>query len=257
MAKPKTMILYALGASMASMGAAIAPARERGQAVRLIALEEFRGETEQNAGAVYVERSAGDELVFDRIQQAYPMIVVADWGGGVDVDDHASFVAEPADETIKQLRLRLIGLGGSAPAGADAGQLSDLIAAQEVHDRRIPILPSPASAGTVIPDSTPIVQRTPGDQLVDSGTGTSAASLEAATEAAGAAPTGTTDGTASTSTANALGDGDATVLTADQLQSRNDKAGLLALAKEAGVTDVTEDNNKAEIAAKIVAAREA
>lgn len=41
---------------------------------------------------------------------------------------------------------------------------------------------------------------------------------------------------------------------ADKLVSDNSKADLLAMAKDKGVEGVTEDNNKAEIAAKIVAA---
>jgi len=201
MAKPKTMIIYAATASIAALAADAATARERGQAVRFIALEEFRGETEQNAGAVYVERRAGDELIVDRIRQAYPMIEVQDLGSsGVDLDDHESFQPTPADDTVKELRLRLIGLGGSAPAGADAAQLADLIAAQLAHTNRTPILPSPASQGTTIPDATPISQRPDGDKLLDAGaTGTSAASIEAATQVAGEAPSGAGGPTASAS----------------------------------------------------------
>lgn len=262
MAKPKTMIIYALGASVASIAAAIAPARERGQAVRIIALEEFRGETEQNAGAVYVERNGGDELVFDRIQQAYPAIEVQDWGGGVDVDDHASFAEKPADQTIKDLRVQLIALGGSAPAGADAAKLADLIAAYKAENNLNPNMPSPASQGTVIPDSTPIVQRPDGDKLVDpTATGTTAEALRVAEEQSGEGATqGGTPGSASPSTTAGTSDApnstdgsgdDGDAPTESQLMSKS-KPELLKLAKG---TDATEDNNKSEIVAKIIAAR--
>jgi len=44
---------------------------------------------------------------------------------------------------------------------------------------------------------------------------------------------------------------------ADKLVNSNNKDELLALAKDEGVEGVTDDNNKSEIAAKIVAARSA
>lgn len=202
MAKPKTMIIYAASASIAAIAAAIAPARERGQAVRLIALEEFRGETEQSAGAVFVERRDGDELVFDRIQQAYPMIQVQDWGEGADVEDNSTFVPVQQDDELRNLRLQLIALGGSAPAGADAAQLANLIAAQRAAMHHHPILPNAATQGTTIPDPTPILQRQTGDQLVDErATGSTAPVLAAAEEVAGEPVTGSQTAGASSSVA--------------------------------------------------------
>lgn len=260
MAKPKTMIIYVAAANLTTVGASVAEARERGQAVRLISLSEFRGETEQNAGAVFVERVAGDELVYDKIQQAYPLIEVQDWTGSVDVDSHATFEAPKADETLKDLRLQLIGLGGSAPAGANAAQLADLIAAQKASNNIIPILPNPATQGTTIPDPTPVMLKADGDKLIDSNaTGTNAAGLKAAEEKAGEPVTGNQTAGASatrpTTSAADAGSGDAP--SAAQLVKSNSKDQLLSLAKDAGVTDVTADNNKDEIAAKIVSARTA
>ena len=196
MAKPKTLIIYALAASVADITTSIAEARERGQPVRLIALEEFRGETEQNAGAVYVERSDEDELVFDRIQQAYPLIEVQDYDGDLNLDKWATFEPKPQEDDLVELRLQLIKLGGSAPAGADAAELANLIAAQRAEQRHHPILPNPATQGTVIPDATPIVQRSDGDKLIDeNAVGTGPAGLKAAEKVAGEGPSG--GGTAS------------------------------------------------------------
>lgn len=198
--KLKTTIIYCLTASIATIKSDVTEARESGKPVRLIAIEEFRGETEQNAGAVYVERSEGDELVFDRIQQAYPLIVVQDYGGSVDFDKKEATVAVNADEDLKALRLELIRLGGSAPAGADAAQLADLIAAQRAHVQHVPILPNPATQGTTVPDPTPIVQKNDGDKLIDDrATGTSAKAKEVVEEVAGEAPTGTQSAAASQS----------------------------------------------------------
>lgn len=192
MAKPKTTIIYALSSSMAALIAGdVADARNRGLPVRLIAIDQFRGETEQNAGAVYVERSEKDELLFDAIAQAYPHMEVQDLSdakfGGVEL-------ATPvmADEELKGLRLALIGMGGTAPAGASADELRSLIqehAIQGDGPARIPVLPTPASQGTVIPDSTPVVLKADGDKTVSAAAvGSTEPVIAAATEATGEAP---------------------------------------------------------------------
>lgn len=191
MAKPKTTILYASAANLATLAADVSEARERGQPVRLIALEEFRNETEQNAGAVYMERTEGDELLWDAIQQAYPLIVVQNWTGKLDVDAPATHQAKSADEDLKGLRLELIRLGGSAPANASAAELADLIAAQRAEKQHTPILPNPATQGTTVPDPTPVIQKADGDKLIDSrATGTTEAGKKAAEKVAGEPVTG-------------------------------------------------------------------
>lgn len=272
MAKPKTLIIYAASASIMAITAAIAPARERGQAVRLISLEEFRGETESNAGAVFVERAEGDELVYDRIQQAYPMIEVQDWTGKVDVESPKTFVAPSADEVLKALRLRLIGLGGSAPAGATAEELGDLIAARLAESRHIPILPNAATQGTVIPDATPIAQQAPGDQLIDeNATGTGPAVLQAMEQVAGEGVTGTStataSGTASTATdaaagtGGASGDGGASTGPTDEevaaLVKGKSEVQLRKLATDEEVPEGTikSDSDKGDIARAILVQR--
>ena len=199
MAKLKTMIIYASTTAIAGLVADVKEARERGQAIRLIETEEFRGETEQNAGAVYVARRAGDELLFSAIQQAYPHLEVQNYGSGPNLDDFKSFEHVEPDPDVKALRLELVAIGGSAPAGAGPDELRELIAAQRLHMHKVPVLPTPATQGTTIPNPTPIVQRPDGDKLVEEG----ATGLSPALAAASEAETG--EGTSGTGTAAASG----------------------------------------------------
>jgi len=193
-----TTILYASAANLAALTAEVAPARSGGQPIRLIALEEFRGETEQNAGAVYIQvpEAASEErerfsVLFDAIAQAYPHLNVREYEtGAFDVreeEDTHHMIA--ADDALRDLRMSLIAAGGSAPANADAETLSNLIAAQRATQglgSRTPVMPTPATQGTVIPDSTPVVQRQGADALVsESATGTSQEALQLAQGEAG------------------------------------------------------------------------
>lgn len=187
MAKPKTTIVYALGSSLTALAAgSVSEARDRGLPVRLIAIDQFRGETEQNAGAVYVERSENDDLFFDAVAQAYPHLEVQDFKeGDFDKPEVANVVM--ADEELKGLRLALISMGGTAPAGASPAELKALIqehALQADGPARIPVLPTPASQGTVIPDATPVVLKADGDKTVSAAAVGSTAPVVAAAEAA-------------------------------------------------------------------------
>lgn len=132
MAKRNTIILYAHAASIpALMEAGVKEAREGGQAVRLIELEQFRGETEVGAGQVFVERSKNDDELFAKVEAAYPDMEVKSFEGKL-ARKAVKEAAQPVDEELelRALRKRLVTLGGSAPAGADAAQLADLIAAR-------------------------------------------------------------------------------------------------------------------------------
>jgi hypothetical protein len=192
-----TTILYASAANLAALAVAIKPARDTGQPIRLIALEEFRGETEQNAGAVYVDRAAketvGDkfDVLLDAIASAYPHLNVQPYDeGAFDVEAEAdTHHMQAADDQMRDLRMELINAGGSAPANADAETLSNLIAAQRATrglGSRVPVLPTPTTAGTVVPDSTPVMARIGADALVsESATGTSQEALDIAKDTAG------------------------------------------------------------------------
>lgn len=206
-----TTILYATAASLPALAAAIKPARDAGQPIRLISLEEFRGETEQNAGAVYIAPPEGVEgterdhygVLFDAIAQAYPHLNVQGYtDGAFDVEEEAStHHMAAADDQMRDLRMQLINAGGSAPANASAEELSNLIASQRARTglgSRTPVLPTPATAGTVIPDSTPVIQRIGADALVsESAVGTSPEALQMAQDAAGAGSGNTVPGAAS------------------------------------------------------------
>lgn len=202
MSKKLTTILYASTANLASLASEVKDARDAGQPVRLIALEEFRGETEQNAGAVYVERAASDTIpnfpaLLDAIAQAYPHLEVQPYTGPFEVREPEQHTPFAADDQLRNLRMELIGAGGSAPANADAAELADLIAAQRARvgfGSRVPVMPTPATAGTVIPDSTPVVQRlSEADAIVDPAShAATPEALAAAADAAGEPGSGTT-----------------------------------------------------------------
>lgn len=198
-----TTILYASASALTGLSAELKPAREA-QPIRLIALEEFRGETEQNAGAVYVAQPADPidnfDVLRDAIAQAYPHLNIRDYADGAfDVAAEAStHHMEAADDQMRQLRMTLIAAGGSAPANASAEELSNLIASQRAREglgARTPVLPTPATAATVIPDSTPVVQRIGADKLVaESAVGTSPEALKIAQDEAGAGSGSTAPG---------------------------------------------------------------
>lgn len=200
MAKALTTILYASSSALAVLAAEVAEARNAGQPIRLIALEEFRGETEQNAGAVYVQAPEGftdsDDasdsfaVLLDSIRQAYPHLEVQQYKGPFKPFEPEVHKPEMADAVLRDLRLQLIGLGGSAPANANAEELANLIAAQQVNvdlAARKPVMPTPATQGTVIPDATPVVQKVGADKLVSpAAVGTSPEALKMAEDEAGA-----------------------------------------------------------------------
>lgn len=270
MAKRLTTILYASAANIAGLAADLKPVRAAGRPVRLIALEEFRGETEQNAGAIFVERKANDEVMFNAVAQAYPHLEVQDYSEGVlDVDDAAESPHAPrlADDAMRDLRMRLINAGGSAPANASAEELANLIAAQETSrglGDRVPVLPTPATAGTVIPDSTPVAQRIGADALVsESAVATSGEALDKAVELAGEgsgetqpgshSPTGT-DG----ATQVAVGGSHSTFSEAQRadLSKVTTHSEIDAIAKQEGV-DLTGKTKVADKIAAVQSARDA
>ncbi len=192
MAKPKTTIIYAPEAHIAGIVASdVAAARDRGIPVRMVATEQFRGETEQNAGAVFVERNADDALLFDAIAQAYPHLEVQDLSDA-DFSTHKAPEVKQAEPELKTLRLQLIGMGGTAPAGADADTLRKLIQEHSLQSdgpARIPVLPTPASQGTPIPDATPVALKADGDMTVSAAAvGSTQPVIDAATDATGEAP---------------------------------------------------------------------
>lgn len=181
----KTLIIYAYASTIlqGDLKASLEDAKAVGQTARLVELEQFRGETESNAGSIYVERRDGDEVLIDAIAQAYPHLEIDDLPeDGLDFKSFDTYVPTVAKDTQRDLRLRLIRLGGTAPAGASEDKLAELIAAQEDSQAaaRVPVLPTPASQGSVIPGG-PVVQKAGTEKLVEvKAVGTTDAALEEA-----------------------------------------------------------------------------
>lgn len=154
----KVFILYAASALHAALAESVVkPARENGQAIRLVGTEFFReGDKETNAAAVlFVRRdpknhigdvdkkeaealkeriAAADDVVFQAIVNTYPDFEVGQRDeGDIEVP---TLKVETVDESqsedeVKALRAQLVSLGGSVPAGADKAKLEELIAAAQ------------------------------------------------------------------------------------------------------------------------------
>lgn len=159
----KVFIIYAASALHAALAeSVITPARENGQAVRLVGTEFFRpGEAETNAAAViFVRRNPAnhivdadkkeaealkqriaetDEALFQSIVATYPDLEVGQRDEGdielptLTVDDEPDGKEE---DDVKALRAKLVALGGSVPAGADKAKLEELIAAAEAAAKK-------------------------------------------------------------------------------------------------------------------------
>lgn len=161
----KVLILYAASSLHAALAeSVIKPARENGQAIRLIGTEFFReGQAETGAAqVVFVRRDAKkhvakdtpkeefgalvekiegvDQAVFEQIVATYPTLEV------VEVSESkielptlvvaAEEAVAAADDEVKALREKLIKLGGSVPAGADKAKLEELIAEAEAAAKK-------------------------------------------------------------------------------------------------------------------------
>lgn len=154
----KVFILYAASALHAALAEnVVKPARENGQAVRLIGTEFFtKGEAETNAAAViFVRRdpakhigdadkkeaealkhgiAAADEAVYQAIVETYPDLEVGQRDES-DVELPTLKAVETSssseEDDVKALRAKLVSLGGSVPAGSDKAKLEELIAQQE------------------------------------------------------------------------------------------------------------------------------
>lgn len=162
----KVLILYAASSLHAALAeSVIKPARENGQAIRLIGTEFFReGQAETGAAqVVFVRRDAKkhvakdtpkeefgslvekiegvDQAVFEQIVATYPTLEVVEVSESkielptlVVAAEEA--VAAAADDEVKALREKLIKLGGSVPAGADKAKLEELIAEAEAAAKK-------------------------------------------------------------------------------------------------------------------------
>lgn len=230
----KATIIYAPVNQLVALNKEAEELRERGATIRLVSLNEFRGETETNAGAVFV--ADADDTMFDAVQQAYPHLEVEEFGGfnGLDPVQSARDQNEAVGGDLRQLRMRLIGLGGSVPAGASEDDLRNLIAEQEAGLNRTPNLPNPGTQGTVIPDSTPTMAKNAADKAIDvAATGSTPANIRANLDGVDGEPK-QRDGRAGQFTPPE-GDLQAAGATGDEEALPRTHADLDAMAKDRGV----------------------